>query len=111
MVIVIDILGVICMFGLVVGFDGIDLFIVVGEFFMFFGLLGCGKSMFLKFIGGFDWFIFGDIVFDGRSVFDIFVNCCLVNIVFQNFVLFLYMIVVENIGYGLKFWGLKGVVF
>lgn len=80
---------------------GIDLIICEGEFFLLLGLFGCGKIMFLCIIVGFEDIIDGVVLIDGQNMENVLVNCCFMNMVFQFYVIFLYLIVVENVVFGL----------
>lgn len=55
----------------VVVVDDFDIDVEDGEFFVLFGLSGCGKMMMFWMIGGLEMLIFGEICFDDVVVNDI----------------------------------------
>lgn len=69
-----------------------------GEFFSFIGPSGCGKSTLLRILAGLTQASSGGIVWDYKAK---------VGFVFQNYALFPYMNVYENIEFGLKMQGIK----
>ena len=78
---------------------GIDIEVNEGEFFSLVGPSGCGKSTLLYIIGGFIPSTEGKILVDGREVTSPGVDR---GIVFQEFALFPWKTVIENILYGLE---------
>lgn len=66
------------------------------------GPSGSGKTTILRMIAGLDNPNKGDILIDGRRVNDIPGNKRGIGFVFQNYALFRYMTVAENIAFGLK---------
>jgi len=69
------------------------------------GPSGCGKTTTLKMIAGLLPPTQGDITFDGQSVLGIPAERRGAVMVFQNYLLFPYMSVGENVGFGLKMRG------
>jgi NitT/TauT family transport system ATP-binding protein len=78
---------------------GINLEVNEGEFFSLVGPSGCGKSTLLYIIGGFIPPSGGKILVDGREVSSPGVDR---GIVFQEFALFPWKTVIQNILYGLE---------
>ena len=73
-----------------------------GELVGFLGPSGCGKTTTLKMIAGLLYPTEGDITFDGVSVLDIPPEKRGAVMVFQNHLLFPYMSVLDNVGFGLR---------
>ncbi|HIC89358.1 MAG TPA: ABC transporter ATP-binding protein, partial [Anaerolineae bacterium] len=79
--------------------------IASGQITALLGPSGCGKTTTLKMIAGLLHPTQGDITFDGHSVLGIPAERRGAVMVFQNYLLFPYMSVGENIGFGLKMRG------
>jgi NitT/TauT family transport system ATP-binding protein len=86
----------------VVAVDGIDAVIESGEFVSVLGPSGCGKSTLLFIIGGFLEATDGEVVVDGETVTSPGPDR---GMVFQDSVLYPWLTVEENIGWGLKVQG------
>jgi ABC-type Fe3+/spermidine/putrescine transport system ATPase subunit len=69
------------------------------------GPSGCGKTTLLKLIAGLLYPSQGDIIFDGQSVLPTSAERRGAVMVFQNHLLFPYLSVAENVGFGLKMQG------
>lgn len=82
--------------------DDLSLEIPTGELTALLGPSGCGKTTTMKMIAGLLEPSSGDVEFDGRSVLNDKPENRGVVMVFQNYLLFPYMSVAENIGFGLK---------
>lgn len=82
--------------------SGINLDIQEGEFFTFLGPSGCGKTTILRLIAGFITPENGSIFLGGRDITSLEPEKRQVGMVFQNYALFPFMTVRENIEYGLK---------
>ncbi|WP_415715557.1 ABC transporter ATP-binding protein [Maridesulfovibrio sp.] len=88
-------------------FDGtpacsqINLSINKGEFFTFLGPSGCGKTTLLRLIAGFIAPQSGAVFIDGNDVTNLPPEKRKVGMVFQNYSLFPYLTVSQNIEYGL----------
>lgn len=82
--------------------DQLDLEIESGKLTALLGPSGCGKTTTMKMIAGLLRPTSGDISFDGESILGIAPENRGVVMVFQNYLLFPYMSVAENIGFGLK---------
>jgi sulfate transport system ATP-binding protein len=73
-----------------------------GEFFVLLGSSGSGKTTVLNLIAGLTELDSGRIVLHGRDVTDLATQERRVGFVFQNYALFQYMTVAENIEFGLS---------
>jgi len=82
--------------------DRLSLEIASGELTALLGPSGCGKTTTMKMIAGLLSPTSGDVTFDGRSVLKDKPENRGVVMVFQNYLLFPYMSVAANIGFGLK---------
>ena len=82
--------------------DRLSLEIASGELAALLGPSGCGKTTTMKMIAGLLEPTEGDVQFDGRSILHEKPEKRGVVMVFQNYLLFPYMNVAENIGFGLK---------
>ncbi|PHQ71885.1 MAG: ABC transporter ATP-binding protein [Sneathiella sp.] len=82
--------------------DNISLTLKSGALTAILGPSGCGKSTILKMIAGLLAPEAGDIKFDGRSVLNQKPEQRNAVMMFQDHLLFPYMTVAENIGFGLK---------
>ncbi len=80
----------------------INLEIKKGEFFTFLGPSGCGKTTILRLIAGLIRPDRGSIFLDGVDITALEPEKRKVGMVFQNYALFPFMTVRENIEYGLK---------
>ncbi len=99
----ISIEGISKSFGSFHALQGVDLQVKRGEFLVVLGASGCGKSTLLNLITGFEKPSAGRIVVNGREVRDVDPHC---GMVFQQYALFPWLTVAENVAFGLK---LKGV--
>ena len=82
--------------------DSLSLDIPPGELTALLGPSGCGKTTTMKMIAGLLEPTSGDVTFDGRSILRDKPESRGVVMVFQNYLLFPYMSVAANIGFGLK---------
>ena len=82
--------------------DRLSLEIVSGELTALLGPSGCGKTTTMKMIAGLLAPTSGDVSFDGRSILNDKPEHRGVVMVFQNYLLFPYMSVADNVGFGLK---------
>jgi len=82
--------------------DALSLEIQSGDLAALLGPSGCGKTTAMKMIAGLLIPTSGDIRFDGRSILHEKPEQRSVVMVFQNYLLFPYMSVAQNIGFGLK---------
>lgn len=81
---------------------GIDLDIPEGDFTVFVGPSGCGKSTLLRAIAGLEDINAGLIEIDGQVINDMAPRDRDIAMVFQNYALYPYMNVFENIAFGLR---------
>ena len=98
-----QLLGLHKSYGDVPAVRGIDLDIAAGEFFSLLGPSGCGKTTTLRMIAGFETPTSGEIRIDGADVSRIPANDRPVNTVFQNYALFPFMTVEDNVAFGLRY--------
>ncbi len=84
-------------FGDVTALDGLDLTVAQGEFVVVVGASGCGKSTLLNLFAGFESPTSGEILLDGEPIAGIEPRC---GMVFQNYALFEWLSVNENVGFG-----------
>ncbi|MXX46246.1 MAG: ABC transporter ATP-binding protein [Acidimicrobiia bacterium] len=82
--------------------DNLDLEIESGKLTALLGPSGCGKTTTMKMIAGLLRPTSGDILFDGDSILSIKPEERGAVMVFQNYLLFPYMTIADNIGFGLK---------
>jgi spermidine/putrescine transport system ATP-binding protein len=82
---------------------GINLEIPSGEFFSILGPSGCGKTTTLRMVAGFEQPTSGSIYLDGIDVAARPPHKRNVNTVFQNYALFPFLTVAENVGFGLRY--------
>ncbi len=81
---------------------GIDLEIPAGEFTVLVGQSGCGKSTLLRTIAGLEGSDQGTIEIAGQTVNDVQPKDRDIAMVFQNYALYPYMTVYDNIAFGLR---------
>ena len=89
-------------YGKVHAVRGVDLDIPEGEFTVLVGPSGCGKSTLLRCIAGLEDADDGRIEIDGELVNEVRPRDRNVAMVFQNYALYPYMSVFENIAFGLR---------
>ena len=82
--------------------DSLCLEVESGNLVALLGPSGCGKTTAMKMIAGLLEPSSGDILFDNQSVLNIAPEKRGAVMVFQNYLLFPYMTIAQNIGYGLK---------
>ena len=80
----------------------LDLKIRKGEFFTLLGPSGCGKTTLLRMVAGFNSIEGGTISFNDRVINDLDAGKRNIGMVFQNYALFRYMTVYDNVAFGLK---------
>ncbi len=89
-------------YGTVHAVRGVDLEIPAGEFTVLVGQSGCGKSTLLRTIAGLEDISNGTIEIAGEVVNDLPPRDRDIAMVFQNYALYPYMKVYENIAFGLR---------
>jgi spermidine/putrescine transport system ATP-binding protein len=93
----------------VVAVDDLSLEIESGQFYAFLGPSGCGKTTTLRMIGGFEEPTDGTIYLGDRPVTGLPPYKRDVNTVFQSYALFPHLSIRDNVGFGLRRRGVKGV--
>ncbi|HEX2110897.1 MAG TPA: ABC transporter ATP-binding protein [Gaiellaceae bacterium] len=93
----------------VVAVDDVSLTIEPGSFFALLGPSGCGKTTTLRMIGGFEEPTAGTIYLGEREVTGLPPYKRDVNTVFQSYALFPHLSIFENVAFGLRRRGLKGL--
>lgn len=73
-----------------------------GKLVALLGSSGSGKTTILRMLAGLEYQDSGDIIIDGKVVNDVPANERGIGFVFQNYALFRYMTVYDNIAFGLK---------
>jgi len=81
---------------------GVSLDIPEGEFAVLVGPSGCGKSTLLRMIAGLEPIDAGEIAIDGEVINDMRPRDRNIAMVFQNYALYPYMNVFDNIAFGLR---------
>lgn len=99
----ISLIGLTKNYGDVVAVRGINVEIASGEFFSLLGPSGCGKTSTLRMIAGFEEPTAGQVLLDGTDVSTMPAHKRPVNTVFQNYALFPFMSVADNVAFGLKY--------
>jgi multiple sugar transport system ATP-binding protein len=89
-------------YGRVEALKGIDLEVDAGEFCVFVGPSGCGKSTLLRSIAGLEEIDAGTIRIGDRVVNDLRPRDRNIAMVFQNYALYPFLTVFENIAFGLR---------
>lgn len=84
--------------------------VVDGELMVLVGLFGCGKLILLWMVVGLEEISGGMLIIGDCVVNDVVLKDCDIVMVFQSYVLYLYMIVVENLVFGLKLCGYDKVI-
>ena len=87
---------------------GVDLDVAEGEFVSVVGPSGCGKSTLLHLVAGFEFPSQGSIEINGRPVAGPGADRA---VVFQQAALYPWLNVSENIGFGLRIHGVRGVEY
>lgn len=100
---IIELEGVSKRYGDMLALDNVSLRIEKGEFVVIVGASGCGKSTTLNMIAGFDHPSEGLVKVEGRQVTEVSPNT---GMVFQQYALFPWLSVIDNIAYGLKMKGM-----
>jgi spermidine/putrescine transport system ATP-binding protein len=88
--------------------DDVSLDIRAGEFFALLGPSGCGKTTLLRMIAGLELPTAGQIEIAGQDVSGLPAHRRPVNMVFQHYALFPHLTVARNVGFGLRYQGVRG---
>ena len=96
-------------FGSFTAVDHVSFEVETGKFFSILGPSGCGKTTLLRMIAGFYDFSSGSIAIRGQDMAGVEANKRPVKLVFQHLALFPMMDVKENIAFGLRRRGERGV--
>jgi NitT/TauT family transport system ATP-binding protein len=91
-------------FGTLKVLDQVNLEVKKGEFLVLLGASGCGKSTLLNLVSGFERATIGSVHVNGREVVDIDPGC---GMVFQQYALFPWKTVRQNVEFGLKMRGVS----
>jgi len=94
-------------FGAIEVIKGVDLDIRSGEFVVFVGPSGCGKSTLLRMIAGLEDITSGALSIGGTDMTDEDPAKRGIAMVFQTYALYPHMTVRENMGFALRFAGMK----
>ena len=89
-------------FGTYKASDNVNFGIEKGKLIGLLGPSGSGKTTILRMIAGLEQPDSGEIIIDGKVVNDIPASARGIGFVFQNYALFRYMTVYDNIAFGLK---------
>ena len=100
----ISIKGVSKKFGDLTVLNNIDLEVEKGEFVVLLGASGCGKSTLLNLIAGFEQPTDGTVSVNGHEVTDVDPHS---GMVFQQYALFPWLSVLDNVAFGLKLRGIS----
>lgn len=76
---------------------GLDLDVLGGEFLVILGPSGCGKSTLLNLFAGFEQPVAGKVLLHGKPIVDVEPRC---GMVFQDYALFPWLSVTDNIAFG-----------
>ena len=96
-------------FGATRAVDGVTLDIADGEFVTLLGPSGCGKTTTLRMIAGFEVPTGGRIILRDKDITTLPPQKRGIGMVFQNYALFPHLNVFENVAFGLKTGGNKGL--
>ncbi len=91
--------------------QAIDLDIYVGEFLTLLGPSGCGKTSLLRLLGGLIEPASGDLLLRGKRINGLDAAHRPINMVFQNYALFPFMSVADNVGFALRCQGIRGEAY
>jgi putative spermidine/putrescine transport system ATP-binding protein len=96
-------------FGPTRALDGLSLTIAPGELVALLGPSGCGKTTALRVLAGFETADSGRIVVDGKDLTGVPAQRRDMGMVFQSYSLFPNMTAVDNVAFGLRMRGWRGV--
>lgn len=81
---------------------GVSIDVPAGDFVVLVGPSGCGKSTLLRSVAGLEEISDGDIVLGERSIANLAPRDRNIAMVFQNYALYPYLTVYENVAFGLR---------
>ena len=87
--------------------DDVSLDVASGEFFSLLGPSGCGKSTLLRMIAGLETPTAGRLFVGNDDVTNLPPHRNPVNLVFQHYALFPHLSVEQNVGFGLRYHGVR----
>jgi NitT/TauT family transport system ATP-binding protein len=90
--------------GNVAAVENLSLDVFTGEFICIVGASGCGKSTFLNMVAGFYQPTSGRILLDGDEIKRVEPRC---GMIFQNYALFPWLTVRDNVAFGLRMSGVR----
>jgi NitT/TauT family transport system ATP-binding protein len=91
-------------FGTVQALQNVSLAVDEGEFVVIVGASGCGKTTMLNMVAGFDTPSVGELKIMGANTSGVNPDC---GMVFQQYALFPWLSVLDNVAFGLKMRGMK----
>ena len=101
----IELVDIVKRFGNVTVLDRVNLTVEPGEFMVFIGPSGSGKSSMMRIIAGLDSADSGEVNIDGADAQNLAPADRRIAMVFQNYALYPHMTVAENMGFSLKMAG------
>ncbi|MET7417605.1 ABC transporter ATP-binding protein [Dactylosporangium sp. NPDC005555] len=104
-----DLVGVTKSFGAFTAVDDLSLTVPQGSFFALLGASGCGKTTTLRMIAGLEEPTTGRILLGDQDVTRLRPYKRPVNTVFQSYALFPHLSITDNVAFGLRRRGVKGV--
>src|SRR6266576_6746984 len=96
-------------FGSTAALDNVSIAVESGEFFGLLGPSGCGKTTTLRIVAGLESPDSGQVEFDGRDITGFAPEHRGFGMVFQNYALFPHLNVFENVAFGLRARGSRGI--
>jgi spermidine/putrescine transport system ATP-binding protein len=104
-----ELVGLVKRFGSFTAVDDVHLTVPSGSFFALLGASGCGKTTTLRMVAGLEEPTAGRVLLAGQDVTRLRPYRRPVNTVFQNYALFPHLDVFENVAFGLRRRGVRGI--